>query len=168
MSASICVHLFNLCLVFFADLTTACSQVNSGERKDGLSRQNIENVQFRKANQFVDKIEKKDYEAALTFIDSSVRIKNKEKILADLQKISEEYQSIRSETRRVNMITYPEGYISFQYNYIHSGSGVVMQLDISYKKNDINSSIKRMEIFDIAAMKKSRETKREPCPIILE
>jgi hypothetical protein len=168
MSASLCNRLFSLCLFFLANLSIAWSQTSSKEGKDESSLKSIENIQFMKANQFVNKIQKQDHEAALAFIDSSVRLKNKENILAVLQKISDEYQSIRSETRRVNMITYPDGQISFQYNYIHTGLGVVMQLDILFKRNDIKSFIKKIEVFDIASMKKSRKTNKAPYPIILE
>ncbi|MDI9312881.1 MAG: hypothetical protein QM535_21910 [Limnohabitans sp.] len=115
----------------------------------------IKNVQQRLATNAIDKIEQNKINDALLDFDENYLKNNKNKIISLLTKYYQETLVKNPKAKRAVTLVMPTGFNLFRFRYFDS-TGEVLQLDLSFSDNNINSKIQLIEIKDKEAFEKQR------------
>lgn len=116
----------------------------------------IENVQERLATHIVREIEKNNIDSVFQYFDPAYLKDQKPKLKSLLAKFHTEYKTLVPGTRRFITLVWPTGFNLFRFRYIDS-TGTALQIDLSFKNNDINSKVLLLETVDRLTLKKQRE-----------
>lgn len=138
-------------------LTVSCAQNNY----------KVENAQERLATYIVKEIEKNNIDSIYQYFDPVYLKSQKAKINGLLTKFYKEYKTLSSETKRHTTLVWPIGFNLFTFRYIDS-TGTVLQIDLSFKKEDINSKVLKLETIDKQTFKKQRDQSSKQPKVIIE
>jgi hypothetical protein len=137
------------CIIFLSILfKTSFSQNNNYK---------VENTQQRQATYIIDQIEKNNIDSIYKHFDPQYFKTQNVKIKKILTKFHSDYTAMNPLAKRFITLVWPTGYNLFRFRYIDS-TGIALQIDLSYKKDDINSRIFLLETIDKETLKKQRES----------
>ena len=141
-----------LCLIFCFSSLLVFSQVNTNL---------IKNTQEKNAVTFITLIEKGDTANAFKLLDESYYLRKKANLLKFYSLFNKDLKFLPTNTKRYSILVFPEGYNLFRYRYIDN-SGTILQVDISYKVDDINSKIIQLGLITTKSFKKIETQNRVP------
>jgi hypothetical protein len=113
----------------------------------------IKNTQQRNSSSFINYLEKGDTSNAFKLLDNSYYLKKKTNLSKLYQSFISDFKSLPPNTKRYVTLVFPSGYHLFRYRYIDD-SGIILQLDISYKETEINSRILTLGLINTGSFKK--------------
>lgn len=126
----------------------------------GFSQSNnykVENAQQRQAINIINQIEKNNIDSIYKYFDSYYLKSKNTKIKKTLHNFYLGYKAMNPLAKRHVTLVWPTGYNLFRFRYLDS-TGTALQIDLSYKKDDINSRIFLVETIDKETLKKQRES----------
>ncbi|MFT3933704.1 MAG: hypothetical protein QM726_08835 [Chitinophagaceae bacterium] len=130
------------------------------------SNYRLENAQERLATFIVKNIEKNNIDSIYKYFDPGYLKNQKSRINDLLIKFYQEFKTLTPETKRYVTLVWPTGYNLFRFRYIDS-TGTALQIDLSFKDDNINSKVLLLETIDKLTLKKQREqTIRFPLPTL--
>lgn len=116
----------------------------------------IESMQEKLANLLVDEIEKNNFEYIYSYIEP-VYLKVKKKIIVpQLTVFYNEYKLLYPGTYRRTSLSWPTGRNYFAVRYFDS-TGTALEIDLSFKDNDINAKVISLQVVNRNTLKKQRE-----------
>jgi hypothetical protein len=127
----------------------------------------VENAQERLATYIVKEIEKNNIDSIYQYFDPGYLKSQKPKLNGLLTKFYTEYKTLTPGTKRYTSLVWPTGFNLFTFRYIDS-TGTVLQIDLSFKKDDIKSKVLLLETIDKLTFKKQREQSSKQPQVIIE
>jgi len=128
--------------------------------KTSISQDNnykIENAQERQATYIINQVEKNNIDSVYKYFDPNyLKIQNL-KIKKALNKFYLDHKAMNPLAKRHVTLVWPTGYNLFRFRYFDS-TGTALQIDLSFKRDDINSKIFLLETIDKETLKKQRES----------
>lgn len=125
----------------------------------------VENAQQRQATYIINQIEKNNIDSIYGYFDPNYFKAQNAKIKKTLAKFYLDYFAMNPLAKRYTTLVWPKGCNLFRFRYIDS-SGTALQIDLSYKKDDINSRVFLVEIIDKETLKKQRESSLKGIQIV--
>lgn len=116
----------------------------------------IENFQERKATKIINELERNNIDSILNNIDTKYFNANKLKILDKLSKFTKEVVKVKSKSKRFTSLSFPIGFNDYMFRYIDS-TGTLLQIELLFKYNDINSKIFKIETLDLKFFEKVKK-----------
>jgi hypothetical protein len=117
---------------------------------------NVKNTQQRDASSFMNLIEKGDTSTAFKQLDNPYYYKKKATLKKFISLFTNDFKKLPVDTKRYVTLVFPSGFNLFRYRYIDS-TGVILQVDVSYKTADVNSKIVELGLIGTKALKKERK-----------
>ena len=117
----------------------------------------IENAQQRQVTYIINQIEKNNIDGIYKYFDPHYLKTQNVKIKKTLAKFYLDHEAMNPLAKRDVTLVWPTGYNLFRFRYVDS-TGTALQIDLSYKKDDINSKIFLLETIDKGTLKKQRES----------
>ena len=115
-----------------------------------------ERAQLQLAGYLIWYAERDDFDTVYAHMDPAYLGKHKKQLTARLAGFYKEYKMLYPGTWRSYVIVWPEGLTTFRFRYFDS-TGQALQLDFSFKKNDITSKVVLLETEGREQLKKERE-----------
>lgn len=124
----------------------------------------VENAQERLATFIVREIEKGNSDSIFKYVDPGYLEGKGDEIKVLLTNFYAQFKTLSTGTRRYVTLVWPEGFNLFRFRYIDT-TGSVLQIDLSFKKNEINSKIFLLEMVDKLTLQKQREQSKKAAAI---
>lgn len=127
----------------------------------------VENAQERLATYIVKEIEKNNFDSIYQYFEPGYLKSQKSKLNDILKKFYTDYKTLAPGTKRYTSLIWPTGFNLFRFRYIDS-TGTVLQIDFSFKKDDLHSKIRLLETVDKLTFKKQRAQSSKQPQVIIE
>lgn len=127
----------------------------------------IENAQERLATYIVNEIEKNNIDSVYQYIEPGYLESQKNKLNDLLTNFYSDYKKLTSGTKRYTTLVWPTGFNLFRFRYFDN-TGTVLQIDLSFKKYDINSKVLLLETIDMLTFKEQREQSSKQPQVVIE